>query len=204
MFEGCEREICGRVDEDRRDGLYEAALGEVLLGGEKGDREEFDGAGELKRDIEESLSSTMRLRCVRLLTRCRAEIFSFVVEVKEDRLRSSENLAVSSSSCSLSCRSSSSSERFAVLGLRLVWDLLYEPLNISDAEPEAAFLRALLPLGLSSPTLPLPVELVAGGEGRPEPFDDALGLAGRTGSSGGEAVEFESSEPINMADRGRL
>ena len=67
--------------------------------------------------------------------------------------------------------------------------------------------RTLPVFVLSSPILPLPVELVAGGEGRPEdePGLDAKG-SGNLGRSGGDAVlevEFEPSEPIKMADKGR-
>ena len=59
----------------------------------------------------------------------------------------------------------------------------------------------------SSPKLPLPVELVAGGDGRPEdePGLDSGG-SGRFGRSGGVAVlavELEPAEPMKMADEGR-
>ena len=59
---------------------------------------------------------------------------------------------------------------------------------------------------LSSPTLPLPVELVAGGEGRPgdEP-GPGLGGSGSLGRSEDAVLdaEEEASEPMKMADRGR-
>ena len=88
--------------------------------------------------------------------------------------------------------------------LELAWDLVKEPLRISESASErAVFLRRLPPFALPSP-LPVEfVELVAGGEGRPEPFDEVLGLEGRTGRSGMEGAEFESREPINIADKGR-
>lgn len=57
---------------------------------------------------------------------------------------------------------------------------------------------------LVSPTLPLPVEFVAGGDGRPdaESVDDAPGLggSGRSGRLGG--VE-PGLGPMYMADKGR-
>lgn len=57
-----------------------------------------------------------------------------------------------------------------------------------------------------SPVLPLPVELVAGGEGRPDCVDVAPGLggSGRSGSSEVEDVEEEvEPSPRKIADRGR-
>lgn len=63
--------------------------------------------------------------------------------------------------------------------------------------------RTLLPFGLSSPTLPLPVELVAGGEGKPEPIE-TLGLGGGSGRSGvGRELVLESRDPMKIADKGR-
>lgn len=61
----------------------------------------------------------------------------------------------------------------------------------------------------SSPLLPLPlpVEFVAGGEGRPvlEGGEDSSGLggSGNLGRSGGVELEDEPSDPIKMADKGR-
>lgn len=62
----------------------------------------------------------------------------------------------------------------------------------------------------SSPLLPLPlpVEFVAGGEGRPEreggDESSGLGGSGRLGKSGGvELAEEEPTEPMNIADKGR-
>jgi hypothetical protein len=68
-----------------------------------------------------------------------------------------------------------------------------------------------------SPVLPLPVELVAGGEGRPEPTElTGLGGSGRSGSCfaaekevlgwavlGAEGEDEEAGLPIYMAERGR-
>lgn len=57
-----------------------------------------------------------------------------------------------------------------------------------------------------SPVLPLPVELVAGGEGRPDCVDVAPGLggSGRSGSSEVEVVEEEvGPSPRKIAERGR-
>jgi hypothetical protein len=61
----------------------------------------------------------------------------------------------------------------------------------------------------SSPLLPLPlpVELVAGGEGKPdldisgEP--SGLGGSGNLGKSGGVEMEVDPSEPMKIADKGR-
>lgn len=54
---------------------------------------------------------------------------------------------------------------------------------------------------LPSPTLPLPVELVAGGLGRPEALEEVLGLggSGRSGRLGG----VEPADPMKIADKGR-
>ena len=57
-----------------------------------------------------------------------------------------------------------------------------------------------------SPVLPLPVELVAGGEGRPECVEAAPGLggSGRSGSSEVEDVdEPVGPSPRKIADKGR-
>lgn len=56
---------------------------------------------------------------------------------------------------------------------------------------------------MSSPVLPLPVEFVAGGDGRPEPepFDAAPGLGGGSGRSG--KLLGEETEPRKIADKGR-
>jgi hypothetical protein len=45
---------------------------------------------------------------------------------------------------------------------------------------------------------PLPVEFVAGGDGRPEPLDEAPGLGG--GGKSGTLLGW----PIKIADKGRL
>ena len=56
---------------------------------------------------------------------------------------------------------------------------------------------------LLSPVDPLPVELVAGGEGRPElVVESALGLSGGGGSSG--MLSEEGREPKKIADKGRF
>lgn len=70
-----------------------------------------------------------------------------------------------------------------------------------DAADRWRTLPALLLL--LSPTLPLPVELVAGGEGSPESWEvDGLGGSGRSGMDGGEEVGVEP-EPMKIADKGR-
>jgi hypothetical protein len=57
-----------------------------------------------------------------------------------------------------------------------------------------------------SPVLPLPVELVAGGEGRPECVEAVPGLggSGRSGSSEVDDVdEAAGPSPRKIADKGR-
>lgn len=58
---------------------------------------------------------------------------------------------------------------------------------------------------LLSPVEPLPVELVAGGEGRPE-GETAPGLSGGSGRSGMLASlgSLGGNDPRNIADKGRL
>jgi hypothetical protein len=69
---------------------------------------------------------------------------------------------------------------------------------------EAWCLRTLPPSALLSP--PLPVEFVAGGEGRPDLYErsdpsSGPGGSGRSGKFGGDGLLAVS--PINMADNGR-
>ncbi len=58
-----------------------------------------------------------------------------------------------------------------------------------------------------SPVLPLPVEFVAGGEGRPEPFElvlaTGLGGSGKSGRFGGEDM-YRGSLPKYTAESGRF
>jgi len=56
---------------------------------------------------------------------------------------------------------------------------------------------------LLSPVEPLPVEFVAGGEGRPDEVDAALGLSGGSGRSG-MICSLGSNDPRKIADKGRL
>lgn len=56
---------------------------------------------------------------------------------------------------------------------------------------------------LLSPVEPLPVELVAGGEGRPDELDTALELSGSSGKSG-MICSLDGNDPRKMADKGRL
>lgn len=99
----------GRPTEERRDD--EESRDEDACGAEEGvsaaDLVDLGGTGELLRDMDVSLSSIMRLRCVRLLTRCKAERLSPGAG-PVDCLRWWLNLAVESSSFSLSFMSSSS------------------------------------------------------------------------------------------------
>lgn len=127
----------------------------------------------------DSLSSAIRLRWVRLMTRCRAAAFS--EDACDERLRVS--LAVlSSASLGISSSGLDGLECTALLGLGEVVE--------SDTE-------RLRRLPLFS-VLPLPVEFVAGGEGRPEPLEAAPGLGG-SGKSG-----ILAFEPRKIADEGRL
>ena len=122
---------------------------------------------------------TIRLRWVRLMTRCRAAAFS--EDACDERLRVS--LAVlSSASLGMSSSGLDGLECTALLGLGEVIE--------SDTE-------RLRRLPLFS-VLPLPVEFVAGGEGRPEPLEAAPGLGG-SGKSG-----ILTFKPRKIADEGRL
>lgn len=56
---------------------------------------------------------------------------------------------------------------------------------------------------LLSPVEPLPVELVAGGEGRPDELDTALGLSGGSEKLG-MTCSLGGNDPRKMADKGRL
>lgn len=170
-----------------------------------------EGAGERvsARGYADSLSSAMRLRCVRFLTRCKASTFSFDAVAAVARGYRKSNLAVSSSllweSLSLLSSSSSTSALSAirsdvVLLILLVlrcsvreFPFLNIVLNVTSRIPTFPLPPLLLLLndsGLSriamlcgSPVLPLPVEFVAGGEGKPEPLELAPGLGG-SGRSG--------------------
>lgn len=67
-------------------------------------------------------------------------------------------------------------------------------------------LRTPPALVLSSPLLPLPVELVPGGDGRPvSAMGDPSGLggSGSLGRSGGVELEEEPRDPMKMAETGR-
>jgi hypothetical protein len=87
-------------------------------------------------------------------------------------------------------------------------------IDLFEAELLRAGLLLTLPAVLlreSPPTLPLPVEFVAGGEGNPEErFEAAPGLggSGRSGMLGGLLVVVfmleEEPEPRKIADSGRL
>jgi len=72
-------------------------------------------------------------------------------------------------------------------------------------------LRRKLPVValLLSPVEPLPVEFVAGGEGRPDEDEGAVGLSGgsgRSGRSGRLTLLFSlgGNDPRKIADKGRL
>lgn len=57
---------------------------------------------------------------------------------------------------------------------------------------------------LLSPVEPLPVEFVAGGEGRPDDVDAAPGLSGGSGRSGSLLSSCGGNDPRKIADKGRL
>lgn len=59
---------------------------------------------------------------------------------------------------------------------------------------------------LLSPVDPLPVEFVAGGDGRPDAVETALGLSGGSGRSGmlSSLGSLGVNDPRNIADKGRL
>jgi hypothetical protein len=151
----------------------------------------------------------MRLRWVRLFTRCNARTFSFdAVALGYPK----SNLAVSSSllweSLSSSSTSAPSSIRSDVALLLMLLVLrcsvrTFPPLNIVlnvksriPTLPLPPLLLLLNESGLSltailfgSPVLPLPVEFVAGGDGSPEPLELAPGLGG----SGRSGIPAESA-----------
>ena len=74
-----------------------------------------------------------------------------------------------------------------------------------EYEYEAGRWRTLPKLVVSSPVLPLPVEFVAGGDGKPEPLPESLDSApGLGGGSGNDGRLFgEEIEPKKIADKGR-
>lgn len=142
----------------------------------------------------------MRFLCVRLITRCRVTTWSLDWDAPRRRPRSS--LAVISSSSSPSPR-------------------LYSPLPAGDEAPldlevglslrivkadERGGMEDRSTFSRLSPVLPLPVELVAGGEGRPEWVDAAPGLGGSGSSGSSEVEEVEGAtgpSPRKIADKGR-
>ena len=71
---------------------------------------------------------------------------------------------------------------------------------MSDLRSEREGIRTLPNLVQLSPLLPLPVEFVAGGEGKPEEEFGLLGGSGRSGSF----VSIELAEPTYIADDGRF
>jgi hypothetical protein len=153
-----------------------------------------DGQVEKLRKME---GPTIRFLCVRLITRCSAITWSLDWAVP--RRLPKPSLAV--------CSSSSSSSAFlgsvtpAGDDARLDLELSGFSLRIVGTE-EAGGWKGRSRNSRLSPALPLPVELVAGGEGRPECVDDAPGLggSGRSGRADGEGV---GSAPRKIADSGR-
>lgn len=75
-------------------------------------------------------------------------------------------------------------------------------MEFGGLEYGAGLWRILPKLVVSSPVLPLPVEFVAGGDGRPELFDAAPGLGGGSGKSG--RFLGVDTEPRKIADKGRV
>ncbi len=101
---GRAREVASREGVEMRDEVAAEVAEDGAFGGGNGDLvgafAEEPGTGEPWRDIEESLSRTIRFRSVRLFTRCNADILSAGAGLAADLLRSKFNLAVSSSSMS--------------------------------------------------------------------------------------------------------
>lgn len=146
------------------------------------------------------MTRTIRFRCARLFTRCKASTFSLAF-FRDRRLSS---LAVLSSSLS----SSSSSSSLILVVDRVLMSWSYFPLIIlvlfvlGGCEYDAGRWRILPKLVVSSPVLPLPVELVAGGEGSPELLEEPPGLGGGSGKSG-NLLLGDGPDPKKIADSGR-
>ena len=141
---------------------------------------------------------TIRFLCVRLITRCSVITWSLDWAAPR-RLLPRLSLAVLSSSSSSSAFLDSLSP--AGDEDRLDLELSGFSLRIVRAE-EVGGWKGRSRISRLSPALPLPVELVAGGEGRPEFVEDAPGLGG-SGRSGRSEREGVGPTPRKIADRGR-
>ena len=140
---------------------------------------------------------TIRFLCVRLITRCRVITWSLDWDVPRRRLRLSLAVMSSSSSSSPLLDSKPPAGDEARLDLELS-DFSLRSVMVEEVRGWEGRSR----ISRLSPALPLPVELVAGGEGRPEFVDDAPGLGG-SGRSGRSEGEGTGSAPRKMADKGR-
>ena len=135
------------------------------------------------------------------MTRCKVTTWSLDWDAPRRRPRLS--LAVISSS------SSPSSLLYSPLpaGDEALLDLELGSLSLRIVKAdEKGGMECGLTFSRLSPVLPLPVELVAGGEGRPELVDAAPGLggSGRSGSSEDEEDEGAGGpSPRKIADKGR-
>lgn len=147
--------------------------------------------------MEESLLRAIRFLCVRLLTRCSVITWSSDWDIPRRRLRLSLAVLSSSSSSSPFLDSPPPAGDEARLDLKLSGF----PLRIVKAE-EVGGRKGRSGVSRLSPALSLPVEFVAGGEGRPECVDEAPGLGG-SGKSGRFEGEGAGPAPRKIADKGR-
>lgn len=144
---------------------------------------------------------TILFLCVRLITRCSVTSWSLDWDAPRRRPRSSLAVVSSSSSPSSLLYSPLPAGDEALLELE-VDDLSWRIVKVD----EWGGMECRSTASRRSPVLPLPVELVAGGEGSPEFVDAAPGLggSGRSGSSEVEEVEEAAGpSPRKIADKGR-
>lgn len=117
-------------------------------------------------------------------------------------IRPGLSLAVLSSSFAKSFSSSASSDADFV-AFDTVNELALSPGDMARVESGGGR-RRMLPVWALwlSPVEPLPVELVAGGDGRPDEPETEVGLSGG-GEISGMLISFGGNEPRNIADKGR-
>ena len=148
-----------------------------------------------EREARKTDGLTIRFLWVRLITRC--SVIAWSLDWDNPRGRLTLSLAVLSSSSSSSAFLDSLPPGGDEGRLDLeVSGLSLRIIRVSEARGCERRVSRL------SPALSLPVELVAGGEGRPECVDEVLGLggSGRSGRSEGEGV---GPAPRKIADNGR-
>jgi len=143
---------------------------------------------------------TIRFLCVRLITR--RNVTAWSLDWDGPGWRPRLNLAVLSSSSSPSSFLYSP----APVGEAVLFDLEVNGFSLRLVKADVGLMEGRLTFSRLSPVLPLPVELVAGGEGRPEweEEDPGLGGSGRSGSSEDWVDEGAGGpSPRKIADKGR-